>query len=1031
MKRKGKLEQLFEEVSSVILCRQHPVTGLLPASTSVNTHGDYTDAWVRDNVYSIMCVWCLSMAFRRFGDATRQDELEQATIKLMRGLLMSMMRQANKVEKFKHTLNQIDALHAKYDTASGLEVVADDAWGHLQIDATSIFLLMIAQMTGSGFRIINTLDEVDFVQNLVYYVASAYRTPDFGIWERGNKINNGKTEINASSVGMAKAALQALDGFNLFGKDATDRAIVHSVPDAISLARNTLGALLPRESLSKETDSALLSIIGFPAFAIGNKVLATKTRDDILAKLGGDYGCKRFLLDGHQTVLEESTRLYYEHSELANFAHIESEWPLFFTYLYIQALFDGNDSTAQHYREKLESLMVEVGGKKLLPELYYVEEQNIEKEKLEPRSQPRVPNENVPLVWAQSLYLTGLMLDEGFVTRDDLDPLKLRSRSSNAPETQIALVVLAENEAVKKHLAEHGVIAEALTDIAPVNVITASSLVEVYTYVGSNSRLHLSGRPRRRLQSLATSQAYIVNGLQCLCLSWMQSEHDDYRGYDPQLMATHIEREIAHIRSHWVNREVAVFTWMIDEHFCHVKDVEVLYKVLKNLQLREASEHVGYASATLAMRASRINKLVVPEFCLMPIVNRAQSEQDIPATAKIREADERLDQLFECFEIESELTFFKTLEAFETEFGMHASFGEAEHKITAQSLIRTIYRCAQMKGNWLVTRFCFALLGQFPIDLADVLTSLTARHLSVVIGKGKSDTVAIDAPMRNREIAECINNLYQHPLERTMVQEMLAIIGIIMRTEPTLFEGLRSLQIDNLIVVCAQAKDNATEREICLAAGALSPSELLHRAHEFLELQHTAFREGLAGEVAEGVGAYGSRAISAVAMDWFEWRAARGAITRLDDKFLGEIWCSLENAKELVFGDRGSQDYVLDCELARSSMTAGEASFALLVDSLLQQLHPTYFKCAVVETLQSYTEFCVKNPTSRFLEPIVFPEILERAAKSFIWDTGNTDPGKRDLDSLLEQPSSILKRYTTKVFEELAQPAEGEDVAAE
>ena len=66
---------------------------------------------------------------------------------------------------------------------------------------------MLAQMSASGLRIIKTLGEVNFIQNLVYYIGSAYRIPDFGIWERGNKINNGNPEINASSVGMAKAAL--------------------------------------------------------------------------------------------------------------------------------------------------------------------------------------------------------------------------------------------------------------------------------------------------------------------------------------------------------------------------------------------------------------------------------------------------------------------------------------------------------------------------------------------------------------------------------------------------------------------------------------------------------------------------------------------------------------------------------------------------------------------------------------------------------------------------------------------------------
>lgn len=145
------------------------------------------------------------------------DELEHAVIKLMRGLLFSMMRQVHKVEAFKKTQALNDCLHAKYNTATGDTVVGDSEWGHLQIDATSIFLLALAQMTASGMLIVYTLDEVDFVQNLVFYIERAYRTPDYGIWERGNKINHGEPELNSSSIGMAVAALQAINGINLFG----------------------------------------------------------------------------------------------------------------------------------------------------------------------------------------------------------------------------------------------------------------------------------------------------------------------------------------------------------------------------------------------------------------------------------------------------------------------------------------------------------------------------------------------------------------------------------------------------------------------------------------------------------------------------------------------------------------------------------------------------------------------------------------------------------------------------------------------
>ncbi|MBT8348074.1 MAG: glycosyl hydrolase family 15, partial [Sulfurovum sp.] len=369
----SSLERHFDLVDKIILSRQDPVTGLLPASTAVNAHGDYTDAWVRDNVYSILSVWGLALGYRKFDpEHHRSYLLSQSVVKLMRGLLSAMMRQSDRIEAFKKTHDPTDALHAKYGTKTGLAVVGDDEWGHLQLDASSLFLLMLAQMTASGLRIVYTMDEVDFVQNMVHYISHTYCTPDYGIWERGNKINHGNTEINGSSVGMAKAALEALDGFNLFGDLSSHEAVIHVIPSDIARSRFTLQGLLPRESNSKETDAALLSIIGYPAYAVEDVNLVKRTRDKIIKKLAGNYGCKRFLLDGHQSSIEDPHRLHYEPSELREFEHIESEWPLFFTYLLLDALLRNEKEEIDYWKNKLQPLFVEQDGKKLLPELYIV-----------------------------------------------------------------------------------------------------------------------------------------------------------------------------------------------------------------------------------------------------------------------------------------------------------------------------------------------------------------------------------------------------------------------------------------------------------------------------------------------------------------------------------------------------------------------------------------------------------------------------------------------------------------------------------
>ena len=55
-------------------------------------------------------------------------------------------------------------------------------------------------MIQSGLQVIYTMDEVVFIQNLVYYVERAYRTPDYGMWQRGSKYNDGTPEIHARYV---------------------------------------------------------------------------------------------------------------------------------------------------------------------------------------------------------------------------------------------------------------------------------------------------------------------------------------------------------------------------------------------------------------------------------------------------------------------------------------------------------------------------------------------------------------------------------------------------------------------------------------------------------------------------------------------------------------------------------------------------------------------------------------------------------------------------------------------------------------
>lgn len=85
-----------------------------------------------------------------------------------------MRQSSDKVELFKTNQTPKHALHSKFELHSGMPI-QDPDYGHLQIDIVSLYLLFLVQMINSGLQIIYTMDEVQFVQNLVYYVERAYR----------------------------------------------------------------------------------------------------------------------------------------------------------------------------------------------------------------------------------------------------------------------------------------------------------------------------------------------------------------------------------------------------------------------------------------------------------------------------------------------------------------------------------------------------------------------------------------------------------------------------------------------------------------------------------------------------------------------------------------------------------------------------------------------------------------------------------------------------------------------------------------
>ncbi len=1027
----SRLHLLDDEVERIILARQHPVTGLLPASTAVSAHGDYTDAWVRDNVYSILAVWGMGLAYRRADtDPARAYLLEQSVVKLMRGLLFAMMRQSHKVETFKKTQNPLDALHAKYDTKTGNEVVGDDAWGHLQLDATSLYLLMLAQMTASGLRIIFNQDEVDFVQNLVYYIGRAYSTPDFGIWERGHKTNHGIRELNSSSIGMALAALEVMNGFDLYGGEGDEKSTVHVLPDEIARTEITLKTLLPRESNSKEVDAALLSVIGFPAFAVRNVASIEQTQREVVNKLQGAFGCKRFLLDGHQTVLEDASRLHYESHELKQFEHIESEWPLFFTYLLLNNLFLGKTLEAKFYREALNRLAIEQNGMALLPELYFVPADRIEAERAQPGSQIRQPNENLPLVWAQSLFILGKLIQDDLLRPADIDPLGRRLRLGKRYHRPVQIAVIAENLHVQERLDHVGIRAEVLQQVSPICVAHSRKLIKLFSVLGRNFKLGMTGRPSRRMRILTTSRVYALAGKLVSFVPQLLDRDDFYLNLDNVYLTRRLRSEIGFVHRYWREPGMPLVTLWITCDMLNGADHTHLLNLLRELSDGEcddtpvrtgrlsqlvqncAAEHV-YTAESFSLENDGLPRTAIQSSILHESQNPPQTLSNHELAAL--NLDDSSEALFAALALSSNtyahIEYLVTLVARHgveapTPFKHHAT----QEPLLLRDLTQDVFDRAGRLRLWSVLRRATDLLGKVDTQLEIAVMDILVRQKQLTVGRAYSRRAIIHAPMGNLETLAMIRNFCgQDERERVLTQELIVYLGHIAKNEYDLIRDILTLRIGHLLQLLIAGI--AAERNISLDAAfdALMeepPHGLFARLHALLE--HFGDEERILGRVESLHISTTPNPIVAVQFnqdmnatstantveDWLLWRQAKGAIGSLPERFYPQVWDVLRHCRALVIGDKYNRKNRLDSVQLLSENTAWEKNFALRVDHLLNKVVAAEYRQLIIEGLGALVAVLQVNPHLHFADDLVMDVLIGHAVR-LAWLDAHSDDSSR------------------------------------
>lgn len=313
-------------------------TGLFAAAKKTVSTG-YNMAWIRDNCYC-------AMGLEKF-----DKEVVEMTYHAMLNIFLKHESKIDSAIK-NPPRNKMEYLHARYYPETFEESQQD--WGNKQNDMIGLFLFKAAELTKNKFKIIRNETDYRIIQKLVNYLESIqyYRDVDNGMWEE-------KEEVHASSVGACVAGLKKVK--EVFKE-------INVPKDLIEKGIATLNVLLPRESVTKKADLALLSLI-WP-YNVATKEQAKQILKNVEENLVRENGVIRYTGDG-----------YYNKNG-------EAEWTMGFPWLAIIYKNLKDKKKYQHYSEKALSVMNSNGE---MPELYY--------------SKSDVHNLNSPLGWAQSLLI--------------------------------------------------------------------------------------------------------------------------------------------------------------------------------------------------------------------------------------------------------------------------------------------------------------------------------------------------------------------------------------------------------------------------------------------------------------------------------------------------------------------------------------------------------------------------------------------------------------------------------------------------
>jgi phosphorylase kinase alpha/beta subunit len=114
--------------------------------------------------------------------------------------------------------------------------------------------------------------------------------------------------------------------------------------------------------------------------------------------------------------------------------------------------------------------------------------------------------------------------------------------------------------------------------------------------------------------------------------------------------------------------------------------------------------------------------------------------------------------------------------------------------------------------------------------------------------------------------------------------------------------------------------------------------------------------------------------------EWARWREERGMVGAFSQTFYKDIWYVLRQCSALVIGEKFNIQNRMGAEFTLDA-TAGERSFALKIDALLQSIAAPDYRQLNIEALESLVRLFRQNPELYVQDDLILDVLIGHAVR--------------------------------------------------